>query len=226
MSEIIFSKIGQRLKQARELKHITLEEAGKKVDVHKSTVLRWENGETEKIKIPILETLANLYNVNPSWLMGYNVPMERIPDKNIQGMEPLGEKAAVVLVYGTIPAGTPIECIEDVIDTEEIPADMLKGGKQYFGLKVKGDSMFPEYLDGDTLILLKQDNCENGDDCVVMVNGNDGTFKRVYKSENGIILQPLNNKYSPMPYSNEQIENLPVRILGVVEEIRRKKRRQ
>lgn len=134
--------------------------------------------------------------------------------------------SAVVFIYGTIPAGIPMECIEDVIDTEEIPIDMLKGGKQYFGLKVKGDSMEPEYLDGDTLILLKQEDCESGDDCVVMINGFDGTFKRVFKNEQGIILQPLNNKYSPMVYSNEDIQNLPVRILGVVEEIRRKKRRK
>lgn len=77
MDKIIYEKVGQRLKQARELRHITLEEAGKKVDVHKSTVLRWENGETEKFKIPTLEILANYYNVNPAWLMGYDVPMER-----------------------------------------------------------------------------------------------------------------------------------------------------
>lgn len=134
--------------------------------------------------------------------------------------------SAVVFVYGTIPAGIPMECIEDIIDTEEISTDMLKGGKQYFGLRVKGDSMEPEYLDGDTLILEKVDDCESGDDCVVMVNGNDGTFKRVFKNENGIILQPLNPSYSPMVYTNDQIENLPVRIIGVVEEFRRKKRRK
>lgn len=134
--------------------------------------------------------------------------------------------SAVVFVYGTIPAGIPMECIEDIIDTEEISADMLKGGKQYFGLKIKGNSMEPDYLDGDVIIFQKQDDCENGDDCVVMVNGNDGTFKRVFKNENGIILQPLNPTYSPMVYSNEEIEKLPVRILGVVEEIRRKKRKK
>ncbi len=132
--------------------------------------------------------------------------------------------------------GIPMECIEDIIDTEEIPADMLKGGKQYFGLKVKGNSMNPEYLDGDTLILLKQDDCESGDDCVVMVNGNDGTFKRVIKNEEKqtIKLQPLNTTldengnflYEPITYTKEQIEQLPVRILGVVEEIRRKKKRR
>ena len=137
-----------------------------------------------------------------------------------------GTNSAIVFVYGTIPAGIPMECIEDILDTEEISADMLKGGKQYFGLKIKGDSMEPDYLDGDVIIFQKQDDCENGDDCVVMVNGNDGTFKRVFKNENGIILQPLNNKYQPMIYSNEQIETLPVKILGVFEELRRKKRRK
>lgn len=131
------------------------------------------------------------------------------------------KSSAIVLVYGTIPAGVPMECIEDIIDTEEIDSDMLKGGKQYFGLKIKGDSMYPEYLDNDTIILEKVDDCESGDDCVVMVNGNDGTFKRVFKNENGVILQPLNNSYQPMIYTNEQIENLPVRVIGKVVELRR-----
>ena len=131
--------------------------------------------------------------------------------------------SAVVLVYGTIPAGIPMEMIEDIIDTEEIDASMLKGGKEYFGLKIKGNSMYPEYLDGDTIILEKMDNVESGTDAVVMVNGNDGTFKRVFKNENGIILQPLNPEFQPMVYTNEQIEKLPIRVIGKVVELRRKK---
>ena len=131
--------------------------------------------------------------------------------------------SAVVFVYGTIPAGIPMECIEDVIDTEEISADMLRGNKQYFGLKIKGNSMYPDYLDGDTIILEKTDDCESGDECCVMVNGSDGTFKKVIKNENGIILQPLNSEYQPMFYTNEQIKSLPVRIIGKVVELRRKK---
>lgn len=228
MDNIIYEKVGHRLKYAREMNNITLEEAGKRVDVHKSTILRWENGETGKIKLPILQILSDYYNVNPVWLMGYDVPMQKQSkiDNNIQGMSKATEKGAVVFVYGTIPAGTPIECIEDIIDTEEISIDMLKGGKEYFGLRIKGNSMEPEYLDGDTLILLKQEDCENGDDCVVMVNGQEGTFKRVFKNENGIILQPLNSAYNPVSYTNKEIEELPVKILGVVEEIRRKKRKK
>ncbi len=219
LNKIIYEKVGERLKLAREKSNKTLEMTGNKVGVHKSTVLRWENGETEKIKIPIIDTLAQFYNVNPAWLMGYDVPMERTYSSNDSA-----PTSAVVHVYGTIPAGVPMECIEDILDTEEIPADMLKGGKQYFGLRVKGDSMFPDYLDGDTLIIEKTEDCESGKDCVVMVNGNDGTFKRVVKNENGIILQPLNPTYAPMVYSNEQILSLPVKILGVVVELRRKKK--
>ena len=99
---------------------------------------------------------------------------------------------------------------------------MLKGGKEYFGLKVKGTSMWPKYLDGDTIIVLKQNDCESGQDAVVMVNGDDGTFKRVIKKENGITLQPINQQdFDSVYYSNEEIINLPVKILGVVKEIRR-----
>lgn len=155
---------------------------------------------------------------------------------NITGVDKKITNSATVFVYGTIPAGTPIELIEDILDTEEIDADMLRGNKQYFGLRVNGHSMEPDYLDGDTLILLKQDDCESGDDAVVMVNGYDGTFKRIIKDpdKKTIRLQPLNTQldenglplYEPITYTEEQIERLPVRIIGVVEEIRRKKRRK
>lgn len=124
-------------------------------------------------------------------------------------------------VLGRIPAGIPIEMIEDVIDYEDISEDMLKGGKEYFALKVTGNSMEPKYLDGDVLIVLKAEDCESGQDAIIAVNGFDATFKRVFKTEQGITLQPLNNEYMPVFYSNEDVKNKPVKILGVVKEIRR-----
>ena len=81
--------------------------------------------------------------------------------------------------------------------------------------------MYPEYRDKDILIVLKTEDCESGQDCIVMINGNDGTFKRVKKTEEGIILQPLNPNYEIKFYSNKEIEELPIRIIGVVKEIRR-----
>lgn len=132
------------------------------------------------------------------------------------------KKGVKIPVLGRIPAGIPIEMVDDILSYEDISEQMLKGGKQYFALKVNGDSMYPDYHDGDTLIVLKQNNCENGDDAIVTVNFDDATFKRVYKNENGITLQPLNNKYPPVFYSNDDILNKPITILGVVIEFRRK----
>ena len=168
--------------------------------------------------------LSLILNVDEAWLMGYDVPMKKKntnPDFSSLSIEK--KDSAVVFVYGTIPAGIPMEMIEDILDTEEISADMLKGGKQYFGLKIKGDSMYPEYREGDIIICEKVDDCESGDECVVMINGNDATFKKVIKTENGIILQPLNPEYQPMVYSNEDIKKLPIRIIGKEIEMRRKK---
>ena len=211
-----------RLKKALELSNLRQVDLVEKTKLDKTLINKYLAG-IMKAKQDKLTILADALNVNEVWLMGYDVPMNRNFNKNITGIDKKTNNSAVVLIYGTIPAGVPMECIEDIIDTEEISSDMLKGGKQYFGLKIKGNSMFPEYLDGDTIILEKVDDCENGQDCVVMVNGNDGTFKRVFKNENGIILQPLNTEYQPMIYSNEQIEKLPIKVIGKVVELRRKK---
>lgn len=227
--------LGDLIKQYRTANKLSLREFASRCGLSHTYISALEKNIDPRTGKPIAPTLDTVKYV----AKGMNISIEEIL-KALDGQQefvvnqdlPSVHKnnsvssSAIVFVYGNIPAGIPMECIEDIIDTEEIPTDMLKGGKQYFGLKVKGNSMEPEYLDGDTLILEKADDCENGDDCVVMVNGNDGTFKRVFKNENGIILQPLNPSYSPIVYSNEQIEKLPVRIIGIVEEIRRKKRKR
>lgn len=224
--------LGDLIKQYRTINKLSLREFASRCGLSHTYISALEKNIDSRTGKPIAPTLDTVKYV----AKGMNTSIEEILKILDEEQEfvlnqdlPSTHKnnssnSAVVFVYGTIPAGIPMECIEDILDTEEISADMLKGGKQYFGLKIKGDSMEPDYLDGDVIIFQKQDDCENGDDCVVMVNGNDGTFKRVFKNENGIILQPLNNKYQPMIYSNEQIETLPVKILGVFEELRRKKR--
>lgn len=227
--------LGDLIKQYRTINKLSLREFASRCGLSHTYISALEKNIDSRTGKPIAPTLDTVKYV----AKGMNTSIEEIlkildeeqefvvnQDLPSTHKNNSSSNSAVVFVYGTIPAGIPMECIEDILDTEEISADMLKGGKQYFGLKIKGDSMEPDYLDGDVIIFQKQDDCENGDDCVVMVNGNDGTFKRVFKNENGIILQPLNNKYQPMIYSNEQIETLPVKILGVFEELRRKKRKK
>ena len=222
--------LGEIIKEYRAKHNLSLQDFADKIGTSRSYIHMLEkniNPSTNKPINPSIETLKSLANAMD---LDVDTLLKKLDDNQLIFLNEEKYKeqfntstsTAVVLVYGTIPAGIPMECIEDILDTEEIPASMLKGGKQYFGLKVKGNSMFPAYLNGDTVIFEKVDDCESGQDCVVMVNGNDGTFKRVLKNENGIILQPLNSEYEPLVFTNEQINNLPVKIIGIAKEIRRK----
>lgn len=133
------------------------------------------------------------------------------------------EKPNRIKVYGSVPAGIPLEAVEDIIDWEDIPEEWLRGDKEYFGLVVEGYSMYPTYQPGDIIVCLKQPDCESGQDAVVYVNGYDATLKRVIKQPFGILLQPLNPdpQYEAHFYDYDDPDN-PISILGVVVELRRK----
>lgn len=166
-------ELGLYLKNIRENKKLSLRQVDYKSSISFSHLSMIENG-TRKPTALTLKELAKVYGIDYIDLYQKAGYIDLAESEELKRNEK--NNSAVVFVYGTIPAGVPMECIEDVIDTEEISADMLRGGKEYFGLKIKGNSMEPDYLDGDVLILEKVDNCESGDDCVIMVNGNDRNF--------------------------------------------------
>ncbi|MCI9468859.1 MAG: helix-turn-helix domain-containing protein [Oscillospiraceae bacterium] len=204
-------EIGLRIETRRKELSLTLSEIANSIGVAESTVQRYEKGRIENIKLPVIEAIANVLNVNPAWIV-------------CKTDDPTPIKASIKIpVLGSIPAGIPMEAIEDIIDWEEIPESMCNGEKEYFGLRVKGDSMYPEYLDGDTVIVRKTPCCDSGDVCVVYVNGYDATLKRIKLNEDGsITLQPRNPEYPPRTYSLAEVESVPVSIAGVVVELRRK----
>lgn len=132
-------------------------------------------------------------------------------------------------VLGRIPAGVPFEAIEDqyTVDYEFIPKDLIKSGNKYFALILDGDSMEPEYHDKDTVIFRQTNDCESGQDCCIRINGHDATFKRIKKQENGVMIIPLNENnstgFTSTFYTNEDIEKMPIEILGVVKRVIRNK---
>lgn len=129
-----------------------------------------------------------------------------------------------IKVLGSVPAGVPVEAVECVIDEIDISEKMAADSNEYFGLLVSGDSMFPEYLDGDIVIVRKQSAAETGDDVVAYVNSYDATLKRLQVMSGGIRLKALNPQYESKFYSNDDVINMPVSILGVVVEMRRTKK--
>ena len=195
------------LKKIRNKHNMSQQKLAESIGVSRSTVAMWENMNSQPDN-DMLIRLSNLFGITIDYLLGNET-----------------KSAIRVPVLGIIPAGIPIEAIEDILDYEEVPESWGRDGSEFFALKIKGDSMLPEYRDGDIIILKKQNTCDNNEDCAVMVNGDNATFKRVECMNEGVILKPLNPAYDSKFYSSEEIEQLPVRILGVFWELRRSKKR-
>lgn len=223
-----------RLKKALDYNNMRPIDLANKTKISKAQICNYLKG-TYKAKQDKLYIIAKALDVSEAWLMGYDVDMDRewFPDNkedltnitidNARYIETT-TKTVKIPILGKVPAGVPIEAIEDIIGYEEIPASMLKDGNNYFSLKIDGDSMYPDYKTGDIIIIRQQSDCNSGDDCVVMVNGDDATFKRVVKQEKSIILKPLNNEYEPYYFDEYEIMTKPVKIIGVAVEVRRKLR--
>ena len=206
-------EIKDNIKQKRLENNLTLEEVAKKVGVAKATVQKWESGLIANMRRDKIILLAEALHTTPAYILG-------IDDNSMLTNYALDKEVVKIPVYGTIPAGVPIEAIEEILDYEEIPEKLAKTGV-FFGLKVKGSSMYPKIENGDIVIIRQQENFENGDICVIMVNGFDATLKKVKKEKTEIELIPINPEYETKSYTAEQCQNLPVRILGKVVEIRR-----
>lgn len=181
-----------------------------------------------------LEKLSEYFGVSVSYLIGesdFRTEQEAVIDSwnkrfhadDLKEDVKRIEKGKRIPVLGTVPCGIPIEAIEliDADDWEEISADMAKTGK-FFGLKVKGDSMYPRIIEGDVVIVRQQSDAESGDIVIAKVNGEEATCKKLVKHHDGISLVSYNTAYEPMYFSNEEIINKPVQIIGKVVELRGK----
>ena len=204
----------EKIKSLRLQSGLTLKDVAKKLNISEATAQRYENSNGIKnIPYEAIEKYAKLFKVSPSYFMGW----ETIPDSDDK--QP---RIVRIPVLGYVAAGIPIEEIEDVIDWEEIPKDWLRGGKKYFALRIRGDSMEPRMYDGDVVIVEKQDDAESGEYVIAAINGDHATCKRLMKYNDSIALLSLNSKYDPMIFTNDEVMEKPITILGVVREIRGK----
>ena len=197
-----------RIKSTRESLKLTKRELAKRIGVHESSINKYEKGLVD-IPLSKITELARVLNVTESYLMGWEDDDKETP------------QAIKIPVLGTVAAGIPISAVEDILDYEEIPQSWQNQG-EFFGLKIKGDSMKPDINDGDTVIVKQQSTANNGDVVIALVNGDDATCKKFEKLDNGIMLISNNSEYSPMYFSNEEVTTKPVVIVGRVVELRRK----
>ncbi|EET60374.1 putative repressor LexA [Marvinbryantia formatexigens DSM 14469] len=204
------AEIGIRIREQREAIGMTQEELASKLGYkNKSSIAKIETGANDIVQSKVIE-FADALNTTVSYLMGWE-------KTNVNSRK----KGVTINVLGRVAAGIPIEAITDIIDTEEIPEEMAATG-EFFGLQIHGDSMEPKFSEGDVVIVRQQDDAESGDIVIAMINGDDATCKRLRKYRDGIELVSTNPSYEPMFFSNEDIEQKPVKIIGKVVELRAK----
>lgn len=172
-----------------------------------TTFTDWVKGNSYP-RIDKIELMANYFGISKADLIEKR---NSAPAKN----------GVTINVLGRVAAGIPIDCVEEIIDTEEITQDMASTG-EFFGLQIHGDSMEPRMKDGDVVIVRQQDDAETDNIVIAVVNGNEATCKRLKKYAEGIALISTNPSYEPMYFSNKEIAEKPVRIIGVVKELRAK----
>lgn len=197
------AEIGHRIKERREQLQMTQEELAKKIGYKsKTTITKIENGTNDIVQSKVCD-FAKALNTTPAYLMGWEDLEQPIPKSN-------GYPTVRIPVLGDVAAGVPILAQQDIIGYEDIPADMAKTG-EYFGLKIKGDSMEPKIHDNDIVIVKSMSDAENNDIVIAMIN-NEATCKRLHKYSNSVVLTAINSDYKPIEVAPD--EN--IQILGKV----------
>jgi len=197
--------IGQKIKQLRKTHKLTQEELAKILDVKPTAVSAWELGRNKPL-MDKLDMMAHYFGVPISYFFEEN---------QIKGSKNHIHFVKLPIV-GTISCGNGVVAYDDIEGHEEVPKSWLNGG-EYFFLRAKGDSMInARIMDGDLLLIRRQDDVENGEIAAVLID-DEAVLKRVYKTGDNVILQSENPKYQPIILAKGDMGN--IRIIGKLKKV-------
>ena len=211
--------VGKLIYDRRTELGITQKEVADFVGVSEATVSRWESGHIDNMRRDRIAALSKILRMSPLAIMGIDDDLSsRLPN-----MVPIDARTFRVPIVGRVAAGRPIVVDEEIIGYEYIDNKYSKDGHEYFGLRIVGKSMEPTIMDGDIVIVRRQNYVENGEIAIVLIDGEEATAKEVKESTDGITLIGHNAAvYTPHFYSAQEVKNLPVQIIGrVVQSIRK-----
>lgn len=193
-----------RLKLLREEKGLFQSDIAKFLDVSISAVGFYENEKRDMSPDTIVK-LANYFGVSTDYLLGKSdirnsdIPASKIP------------------ILGTVKAGYDWLAEENIVDYITLKEN-IPNVNEYYALRITGDSMLPLLAEGDLVIVHDQDDVESGQTAVILINGEEATVKKVVKTNEGIELHAMNPYYPVKKFTFEDMQKIPVKIIGRVRE--------
>ena len=202
------SIVATRMQRRREELGLTLDDIALEIGVARSTIQRYEKGTIEKLKLPVIEAIANVLQVDPAWLVGKSDDPRIVTAVSSDSILPFPDMKSVPLI-GTIACGEPILAAENI----ECEVDMPEHVKADFALRCKGDSMINARIyDGDIVYIRQQPTVDDGQIAAVLVD-DEATLKRVHFYPDHVVLEPDNPQYRPLSFWESDMDK--IRILGL-----------
>jgi len=230
-----------KIKDLRTAKNMTQEELAKILGLSTSIVGMYETG-ARKPSYEALVKIANYFKVSTDYLLSVKEKLEiamdslaKINKMAIEGLESTQKPSLIkkfennvdlsslrsvretrtIPMVGTVAAGTPILAEENIEGYMQIDTFFLNKDKNYYLLKIKGDSMNTEFQEGTWVLIEKTPYFESGQLGVILIDGGEATIKKVILNDNVITLIPMstNVAHQPIMYN---IEKDNVQIIGRV----------
>lgn len=205
------ANIGQRIKKKREQQKLSLQFVADKLDVNRSSVMRWENGETGRIKLPILEKLAQILQTTPEYLMGYEDELSISASRNVAPdsvcLLPVLDKICLI---GETPDW------QHTIDYEVANSQHRHNA---FFLRVAENSMAPCLDEGDYVLISRCDTIENGEIGLFLLDDQEYMI-RLYRQNEKLEFRAFNPYFPALSFDPSDASR--IKTIGKIIESRRK----
>lgn len=209
-------KMLERILEIIPKKHGSKKELADAIGIPANLITDWKAGRAKSYP-KYAAAIADYYNVSLDWLSGRSEQKEKRPAVG----ETLPKNAIMVScmipILGTIPAGYPVLACEEILGYA--PAD-VHNPKNYFYLRVNGDSMINAGINTGDLVLIHCQACaEDGQIVACRVNGDEATLKRFRRQGNSIILMPENPIYPPRIVPESDFASGYAAIIGIAVQV-------
>lgn len=212
--------LGEIIKSYRDSHGMSMDAFAQKSGISKAYIHVLEKNKHPKTGAALAPSIEVIQKAAVGLSMDFNELFNMLDCEVTLNSEPQGFKTIKIPVFYGVAAGVNGIIMDsgNIDDYIDIPEDLAKTG-EFFGYKIRGDSMEPEFRDGDIVVVRRQDAADNGKTVIVVVNGEEGFCKRLSIYADSIALVSNNPAYKPMYFSSSEIETLPVRIVGVVKQL-------